>query len=66
MYCNWLENNRWDEHAVEQAPAYMRSFYKGTVASINLIEEDLKLQKNKHAELVKKLVITYLISSILD
>ncbi|KAF7005540.1 hypothetical protein CFC21_020657 [Triticum aestivum] len=49
--------NRWDEHAVEQAPAYMRSFYKGTIASINQIEEELKLQKNKHAELVKKLFI---------
>ncbi|KAF7012876.1 unnamed protein product [Triticum aestivum] len=49
--------NRWDEHAVEHAPAYMRPFYKGTVASINQIEEDLKLQENKHAELVKKLFI---------
>ena len=66
MYCNWLENNRWDEHAVEQAPAYMRSFYKGTIASINQIEEELKLQKNKHAELVKKLVITYHISSVVN
>ena len=66
MYCNWLKKHRWDEHAAEQAPAYMRPFYKGTVASINQIEEDLKLQKNKHAEFVKKLVITYRISIIVD
>ncbi|CAM0879102.1 unnamed protein product [Alopecurus aequalis] len=48
---------RWDENAAEQAPAYMRSFYKGIVATIDQIEEELKLQKNKHAELVKSLII---------
>ncbi|XBI87020.1 hypothetical protein VPH35_025172 [Triticum aestivum] len=51
--------DRWDEHAAEQVPTYMRPFYKGTVSTINCIEEDLKLQKNKHAELVKELVLKW-------
>ncbi|CAN6242051.1 unnamed protein product [Urochloa humidicola] len=48
---------RWDEEAVEQLPAYLREFYLNTLSSSNGIEEDLKVQNNKHAELVKELVI---------
>ncbi|OEL30914.1 (E)-beta-farnesene synthase [Dichanthelium oligosanthes] len=48
---------RWDEEATEQLPACLREFYLNTLSSSNGIEEDLKLQNNKHAELVKELVI---------
>ncbi|CAL5016231.1 unnamed protein product [Urochloa decumbens] len=48
---------RWDEEATDQLPAYLREFYLNTLSSSNGIEEDLKFQNNKHAELVKELVI---------
>ncbi|CAO2042784.1 unnamed protein product [Urochloa humidicola] len=48
---------RWDEEATEQLPAYLREFYLNTLSSSKGIEEDLKFQNNKHAELVKELVI---------
>lgn len=51
----------------------MKPFYKNVITSINDIEEDLKLQKNKHAELVKKPVnyvslpdLIYLIIPIME
>ncbi|TKW05096.1 hypothetical protein SEVIR_7G154300v4 [Setaria viridis] len=48
---------RWDEQATEQLPEYLREFYLNTLSSTNGIEEDLKFQNNKHAELVKELAI---------
>jgi hypothetical protein len=49
-------DDRWDEQATDQLPAYLREFYLNTLSSTNGIEEDLKFQNNKHAELVKELV----------
>nr|QLR06789.1 terpene synthase clade-I-ancestor [synthetic construct] len=48
---------RWDEEAAEQLPGYMKAFYINILTTINAIEEELKLQKNKHADYVKKLLI---------
>ncbi|TKW05095.1 hypothetical protein SEVIR_7G154203v4 [Setaria viridis] len=48
---------RWDEQATDQLPEHLREFYLNTLSSTNGIEEDLKFQNNKHAELVKELVI---------
>ncbi|KAK8450642.1 hypothetical protein SEVIR_6G066700v4 [Setaria viridis] len=48
---------RWDEKAAEKFPAYLRALYKNILGTTDEIVEELKLQNNKHAELVKKLVI---------
>ncbi|KAL6902086.1 hypothetical protein ACP4OV_004962 [Aristida adscensionis] len=48
---------RWDEHAAEKFPAYMKALYNFIVNTTNDIVEELKLQGSKHAELVKKLLI---------
>ncbi|CAO2205705.1 unnamed protein product [Urochloa humidicola] len=47
---------RWDENAAE-FPAYLKALYKNILHTTDQIMEELKLQNNKHAELVKKLVI---------
>jgi hypothetical protein len=49
-------NGRWDEEASEQCPAYLRTLYINILTTVKAIEEELKLQKNKHAKLVKRLV----------
>jgi hypothetical protein len=49
-------NGRWDEAAAEQCPEYLTNLYKNILATVKTIEEELKLQGNKHAELVKTLV----------
>ncbi|WVZ86203.1 hypothetical protein U9M48_033025 [Paspalum notatum var. saurae] len=57
-YRDLLEfDGRWDERAAEQLPAYLREFYLNTLSTTNGIEDDLKHQNNKHAELVKGLVL---------
>ncbi|KAJ1267201.1 hypothetical protein BS78_07G038100 [Paspalum vaginatum] len=48
---------RWDEKATDQFPAYLKAFYKNIVGTTDEIVEELKHQNNKHAELVRKLVI---------
>lgn len=48
---------RWDEQAVEQLPAYLKALFINIIKTTNDIEEELKCQKNKNAEFVKKLVI---------
>ncbi|CAO2189853.1 unnamed protein product, partial [Urochloa humidicola] len=47
---------RWDEQTTEQLPAHLKSLFINIVNSTNKMEE-LKFQKNKHAELVRELVI---------
>lgn len=49
-------DGRWDEQAAEQLPEYMKALFINILNTTNKIEEELKLQKNKHAQLVKKLV----------
>uniref|UniRef100_A0ACD5WTV5 Uncharacterized protein n=1 Tax=Avena sativa TaxID=4498 RepID=A0ACD5WTV5_AVESA len=49
--------DRWDEQAAEQLPGYMKLFYNKVLATVKVIEEDLKRQGNKHADYVKKLLI---------
>lgn len=49
-------DDRWDEQATEQLPVYLREFYLNILSTSNEIGKDLKLQNNKHAELVKELV----------
>ncbi|XP_062192109.1 (E)-beta-caryophyllene synthase-like [Phragmites australis] len=48
---------RWDEEVAEQCPAYLRTLYINILTTVEAMEEELKLQKNKHAKLVKRLVI---------
>ncbi|CAO2186886.1 unnamed protein product [Urochloa humidicola] len=48
---------RWDEKATEQLPAHLKSLFINIVNSTNKMEEELKFQKNKHAEFVRELVI---------
>ncbi|KAM0876225.1 hypothetical protein ACQ4PT_036317 [Festuca glaucescens] len=48
---------RWDEQAAELLPGYMKFFYHKVLATVKVIEEDLKRQGNKHADYVKKLLI---------
>ncbi|WVZ95121.1 hypothetical protein U9M48_040922, partial [Paspalum notatum var. saurae] len=48
---------RWDEKATEQLPTYLRDLYKNILGATDEIVEELKHQNNKHAELVRKLVI---------
>ncbi|XP_066350827.1 (E)-beta-caryophyllene synthase-like [Miscanthus floridulus] len=48
---------RWDEEAVEQCPTYLRTLYINILTTVKAIEEGLNLQNNKHAKLVKRLII---------
>ncbi|RCV30114.1 hypothetical protein SETIT_6G068300v2 [Setaria italica] len=48
---------RWDEKAAEKFPSYLRALYKNIIGTTDEIVEELKLQNNKHAELVRKLII---------
>ncbi|KAG2576590.1 hypothetical protein PVAP13_6NG032600 [Panicum virgatum] len=48
---------RWDEQTTEEFPAHLKPLLIGILDTTNKIEEELKLQKNRHAEVVKKLVI---------
>jgi len=53
---NILTHGRWDEQTTEKFPAHMKALLTSIFDTTNKIVEELKLQKNKHAELVKKLV----------
>ncbi|CAM0902790.1 unnamed protein product [Alopecurus aequalis] len=48
---------RWDKKAAEKFPAYLKALYVNILNTTDGIVEDLKLRKNKYAELVRKLVI---------
>ncbi|XP_062192240.1 (E)-beta-caryophyllene synthase-like [Phragmites australis] len=48
---------RWDEKAMEQLPANLRAFYNNLLGNIDGIVEDLKVQNNKNAEAVRRMVI---------
>ncbi|XP_020192141.1 (E)-beta-caryophyllene synthase-like [Aegilops tauschii subsp. strangulata] len=48
---------RWDEEAVEQFPAYLKALYINILNTTNVIDEELKHQKNMHTGLAKKMVI---------
>ncbi|VAI41969.1 unnamed protein product [Triticum turgidum subsp. durum] len=48
---------RWDEEAVEQFPAYLKALYINILNTTNVIDEELKHQKNMHTGLAKKIVI---------
>uniref|UniRef100_A0A8I6YYP9 Terpene synthase n=1 Tax=Hordeum vulgare subsp. vulgare TaxID=112509 RepID=A0A8I6YYP9_HORVV len=50
-------NHMWDEQVVEHFPAYLKSLYINILNTTNVIDEELKHQKNMHAGLAKKLVI---------
>ncbi|TVU42228.1 hypothetical protein EJB05_08621, partial [Eragrostis curvula] len=47
---------KWDEKATEELPANLREFYKNILGDTNEIVEELKLQNNKNAEMVIKLL----------
>ncbi|KAG2632750.1 hypothetical protein PVAP13_2NG123021 [Panicum virgatum] len=44
---------RWDKQAAEKLPTYMKDLFIFILNTINDIMEELKLQKNKHAQFVK-------------
>nr|CAB3482079.1 unnamed protein product [Digitaria exilis] len=48
---------RWDEQTTDKFPEDMKALFINILNTTNKIEEELKLQGNRHAELVKKLVI---------
>ncbi|XBI98107.1 hypothetical protein VPH35_018368 [Triticum aestivum] len=48
---------RWGEQAAENLPANLKALYINILNTTNDIEEELKHQKNKNAELVKDFVI---------
>ncbi|KAL6643118.1 hypothetical protein ACP70R_021299 [Stipagrostis hirtigluma subsp. patula] len=48
---------RWDEQAVEKLPTYLKALYINVLNTTDEVVEELKLQNNKHAELIRKLVI---------
>ncbi|CAL5066362.1 unnamed protein product [Urochloa decumbens] len=48
---------RWDKQDADKLPAFMKAFFIFILNTINDIVEELKLQKNKHAESVKELFI---------
>ncbi|OQU79856.1 hypothetical protein SORBI_3007G034700 [Sorghum bicolor] len=63
-YSTTMESNtftmamqRWDEQTTEQLPAYLKALFINILNTTNKIEEELKLMKNKHADLIKRLVI---------
>ena len=49
-------DDRWDKQSSEKLPAYMKALFIFMFNTISDIMEELKLQKNKHAEFVKELV----------
>lgn len=49
-------DDRWDKQAAEKLPAYMKALFIFMLNTISDIVDELKLQKNKHAELAKELV----------
>jgi len=49
-------DDRWDKQSSEKLPAYMKALFIFMLNTISDIMEELKLQKNKHAEFVKELV----------
>jgi hypothetical protein len=49
-------DNRWDEKAAEQIPEYLRPFYRNVVCNTDMVVQELKLQNNKHAEVVREMV----------
>ncbi|GJN12484.1 hypothetical protein PR202_ga30764 [Eleusine coracana subsp. coracana] len=58
LYCEELkELTMWEEQTPEQLPAHLKAIFINILNTTNKIEEDLKLQENKHAEMVKKMVI---------
>nr|CAB3479911.1 unnamed protein product [Digitaria exilis] len=48
---------KWDEQTTDKFPAHMKALLVNILKTTNKILEELKLQENMHAELVKKLVI---------
>uniref|UniRef100_A0A804RHM3 Terpene synthase metal-binding domain-containing protein n=1 Tax=Zea mays TaxID=4577 RepID=A0A804RHM3_MAIZE len=48
---------RWDEQMAQQLPAGLKALLVRIFNATNKIEEELKLQGNMHAELIKKMVI---------
>ncbi|KAL6856832.1 hypothetical protein ACP4OV_018214 [Aristida adscensionis] len=48
---------RWDRKAAEQLPEYLKAIYCNIIGTIDDIVEELKLQNNKNAEIVRRLVI---------
>ncbi|KAJ1288649.1 hypothetical protein BS78_02G104000 [Paspalum vaginatum] len=48
---------RWDKQAAEKLPACLKEILTFILDTINDIVEELKLQKNKHAEMVRELFI---------
>jgi len=51
-------NARWVEQtSTEQLPAYLKALFINILNTTNKIEEELKLMKNKHADLIKRLVM---------
>nr|QBA83585.1 terpene synthase family protein [Chrysopogon zizanioides] len=48
---------RWDDRTTEHLPACLKALFINIVKTTNEIEEELKLMKNKHADLIKRLVI---------
>ena len=53
---NILIDGRWDERTTEEFPAHLKPLLISILDTTNKIEEELKLQKNRHAEVVKKVV----------
>jgi hypothetical protein len=49
-------DDRWDEQITQQLPAHFKALLVNIFNTTNKIEEELKLQENRHAELVKKMV----------
>jgi hypothetical protein len=47
---------RWDEKAAEQIPEYLRPFFMNVIRCTDTVIGELKLQNNKHAEVVKEMV----------
>jgi hypothetical protein len=49
-------NGRWDAQVTEQLPAHLKALFINILTDTNKMVEELKFQKNKHAELFKELV----------
>jgi hypothetical protein len=47
---------RWDAQIAEQLPAHLKALFINILNDTNKVVEELKFQKNKHAELFKELV----------
>ncbi|CAO2199976.1 unnamed protein product [Urochloa humidicola] len=50
-------HDRWDEKAAEKFPVYLRVLYTNILDTTDQIVEELKLQNNKLAKFVRKMVI---------